>query len=191
MPASRPGLSFLSLVALLFALSGCDAPGLGWPTTEVIDEDVARIQELAAKRVASGEDAPAGPAAVAAAVATGGSDEPEEVVEEAEPEPLVPDAARGAEIYAMNCGSCHGAEGKGDGPAGLALEPVPTNHTDGAYMNGLSNDHLYKVVFEGGSAVGKSVSMAPWGGVLGEAKTWDVVAYMRTLAQPAYEGSVP
>lgn len=176
------------LVAL--ALAGCDAPGTGWPSTETIDEDVTRIQELARQRVAAGEDAPSGPMALAIPTSDA-ADEPVDTGEPAEPEPLVPDAARGAKTYALNCGSCHGAEGAGDGPAGLALVPPPTNHTDGAYMNPLSNDHLYKVVAEGGAAVGKSVSMAPWGGVLNEAQIWDVIAHMRALASPPYEGTVP
>ncbi len=190
MPSRKTGPSFiLLLTGLVFLVSACDAPGIGWGDTVAIDEDVVRIQELAAQRVASGEDAPAGPAAIAIPTAAV-TDEPDEV-EVTEPEPIVPDAARGAEIYAMNCASCHGAAGAGDGPAGAALVPPPTDHTDGGYMNPLSNDHLYKVVAEGGAAVGKSVSMAPWGAVLGEAKMWDVVAYMRSIAQPPYDGSLP
>ncbi len=192
MPSPKPGLSLLSLAAMLFVLSGCDAPGLGWPTTEGIDEDVARIQAIAAERVAAGEEAPKGPSVMKTAAASAPAADPEPVVDEpAEPEPMVPDAARGAEVYALNCASCHGSEGRGDGPAGLALQPPPTNHTDGAYMNALSNDHLYKVVYDGGVAVGKSASMAPWGAVLGDAKTWDLVAYMRQLAEPAYDGTIP
>lgn len=188
MSARTNGL--LTLVAALAIALGCDGPGVGWSGTEAIDEDVQRIQELAQQRIASGEVAPAGPAAIAPVTAAA---EPEEEIGEtlSEPEPLVPDAERGASIYALNCASCHGAEGRGDGPAGVALVPPPTNHVDGGYMNALSNEHLYKVVAEGGPAVGKSVSMAPWGAVLGEAKVWDVIAHMRQISEPAYEGSVP
>ncbi|HRQ24555.1 MAG TPA: hypothetical protein PLF42_14105, partial [Anaerolineales bacterium] len=32
-------------------------------------------------------------------------------------------AAAGASIYKVNCESCHGPQGHGDGPAGLALNP--------------------------------------------------------------------
>ncbi len=196
MPARKTGLlvPHLVLAAALALGLGCDLPGEGWPGTEAIDADVVRIQELAAERVAAGEPAPKGPAELAVAAPAAPAEAPAEEPEpepEAEAEPFVPDAARGAEVYALNCASCHGAEGRGDGPAGAALEPPPTNHVDGAYMNGLSNDHLYKAVYDGGVAVGKSVSMAPWGAVLGEEKVWDVVAYMRQLADPAYEGSVP
>lgn len=93
------------------------------------------------------------------------------------------DAARGAKQYALMCASCHGAGGAGDGPVSAGLNPKPTNHTDAAYMTTLSDDHLFKVVKEGGGAVGKSVLMAPWGGALNDGQIWDVVAYMRTLAK--------
>jgi hypothetical protein len=58
-------------------------------------------------------------------------------------------------------------------------------------MNPLSNDHLFKVVSEGGAAVGKSGLMAPFGGFLDEATVWDLVAHMRQISEPPYEGSVP
>lgn len=102
-----------------------------------------------------------------------------------------PDATQGAALYAANCASCHGAVGAGDGPAGAALVPKPARHDDGAYMNALTNEHLFRVVKEGGPAVGKSPLMAPWGGMLNDAQIWDLVAFMRSLAKPPYPGSVP
>jgi len=33
--------------------------------------------------------------------------------------------------------------------------------------------------------------MAPWGGVLNDQQIWDVIAYVRSLAQPPYGGTVP
>ncbi len=53
-------------------------------------------------------------------------------------------------------------------------------------MNALTNEHLTKVIAEGGAAVGKSPLMAPWGGVLNAQQVQDVVAYVRSLADPAY-----
>ena len=182
----------LFLATLALAASGCDAPGVGWPPTDAIDEDVARIQELARERVAAGEEAPSGPQAEApTAAATPTQAEPAAAAPAPEPEPRVPDATRAAPLYAQYCASCHGSGGHGDGPAGAALDPHPTDHTNGSYMNTLSNEHLFKVISEGGAAVGKSASMAPWGGVLSEDQVWDLVAYVRTLADPPYEGTVP
>lgn len=42
-------------------------------------------------------------------------------------------------VYAANCASCHGAEGKGDGTAAAALKPVPRNFASGdGWTNGTS-----------------------------------------------------
>ncbi len=102
-----------------------------------------------------------------------------------------PDVAKGEPLYATYCSSCHGARGAGDGPVAAGLDPKPAKHTDGEYMNALSNEHLFKVIKEGGPAVGKSPLMAPWGGTLSDAQIWDVVAFVRSLAAPSYTGSVP
>ena len=102
-----------------------------------------------------------------------------------------PDASRGAQLYATNCSSCHGPKGDGDGPVGASLVPKPAKHSDGAYMNALTNDHLFQVIKAGGPSVGKSPMMAPWGGALSDAQIWDVIAFVRTLASPPYGGSVP
>jgi mono/diheme cytochrome c family protein len=101
------------------------------------------------------------------------------------------DAVQGEATYQQLCASCHGPRGAGDGPAGQALEPKPARHDDGAYMNALSNEHLFRVIKEGGAAVGKSPAMAPWGGTLDDARIWDVVAFVRSLAEPPYTGPAP
>src|SRR5690606_4649488 len=41
-----------------------------------------------------------------------------------------PDVARGKALYAQHCAACHGADGKGDGPAAKGLEPAPSNFHD-------------------------------------------------------------
>lgn len=104
---------------------------------------------------------------------------------------VTPDAAKGSTLYAANCASCHGPRGDGDGPTAVALVPKPAKHHDGAYMNALTNEHLFKVIKEGGPSVGKSPMMAPWGGMLSDAQIWDVVAFVRSLAAPPYTGKVP
>jgi mono/diheme cytochrome c family protein len=104
---------------------------------------------------------------------------------------LKPDVAAGAALYAANCATCHGAHGDGDGPASAALVPKPAKHHDGNYMNPLSNEHIFKVIKEGGAAAGKSPMMAPWGGMLSDAQIWDLVAFLRSIAEPPYKGTVP
>ncbi len=60
----------------------------------------------------------------------------------------------GHATYHMTCAPCHGEGGKGDGPAAVALNPKPRDHTNGAYMDKLTNDHLYQVVKNGGAQFG-------------------------------------
>jgi mono/diheme cytochrome c family protein len=59
------------------------------------------------------------------------------------------------------CSTCHGTSGKGDGAAGAALNPKPRNWTDAAWQKTVTDDHLYKVIKDGGAAVGLSPLMAP------------------------------
>jgi mono/diheme cytochrome c family protein len=93
------------------------------------------------------------------------------------------DVAAGAALYATYCASCHGPKGDGDGPVSAGLNPKPAKHSDAAYMDTLSDEHLFKVIKEGGPAVGKSPLMAPWGGTLSDAQIHDVVAFVRTLSK--------
>jgi mono/diheme cytochrome c family protein len=53
-------------------------------------------------------------------------------------------------------------------------------------MNTLGDDYLFTVIKKGGMAVGKSPNMAPWGGALSDEQIRNVVAYVRSLANPPY-----
>lgn len=98
-------------------------------------------------------------------------------------------AAEGKVQYDNICASCHGATGKGDGVAAAALDPKPRDLSDAAYVSTLSNEHLYKVISEGGPAVGLSPMMAAWSGVLSEQQIWDVIAYIhKDLCKCEYKG---
>ncbi len=97
------------------------------------------------------------------------------------------DVAAGHEQYKIYCATCHGETGCGDGPLSETLDPKPAKHCDGNYMNALSDEHLFKVIKEGGAAVGKSAQMAPWGGTLSDAQIWDVIAFIRSIAEPPYQ----
>jgi mono/diheme cytochrome c family protein len=89
------------------------------------------------------------------------------------------DAAKGKETFQNTCAACHGPEGKGDGAAAAALDPKPRNLTDAAYLSTKTDEHLYKVISEGGASVGLSPMMAAWGGTLSEQDIWNVIAYIR------------
>jgi mono/diheme cytochrome c family protein len=44
--------------------------------------------------------------------------------------------AKGKTLFAVNCASCHGADGYGNGPAALALNPKPRNYHEGYWRYG-------------------------------------------------------
>jgi mono/diheme cytochrome c family protein len=93
----------------------------------------------------------------------------------------------GGKLYQTRCAPCHGSDGKAATPTAQALNPKPRDHTDGAYMNQLSNEHLAKVIKNGGPAVGKSPIMPPHTD-LNDQQIEDVVAFVRSLAVPPYSG---
>jgi len=83
---------------------------------------------------------------------------------------------RGATLYAVNCASCHGDGGMGDGPAGSALDPAPAPVAHTSQM--MADDYLFWRVSEGGIPFG--TSMPAWT-ILDEQSRWDMVNYMRAL----------
>ena len=95
------------------------------------------------------------------------------------------DVEAGKKLYQERCSPCHGPDGKAETPTAKALNPKPRDHSDGNYMNALSDEHLFKVIKEGGVAVGKSPIMPPQVD-LKEAQIQDIIAFVRTLAVPPY-----
>lgn len=57
--------------------------------------------------------------------------------------------ARGAELFAQNCVSCHGPNGDGNGPAGQNLSPRPRNLVQGNWKFGGDRLGLMNVVTNG------------------------------------------
>jgi mono/diheme cytochrome c family protein len=99
------------------------------------------------------------------------------------------DAAAGKAVYDVNCTSCHGPAGKGDGPVGSALNPAPRDFSVGDFKfdadkNGTPGEDadLALVIQRGAAAYGGSPLMAPWP-TLSDADVENVVAYIRSLKQ--------
>lgn len=58
-------------------------------------------------------------------------------------------AADAATTYANRCAFCHGATGKGDGPAGVALKPPPRDLTTPEYWQSASPETMRAVIANG------------------------------------------
>lgn len=58
--------------------------------------------------------------------------------------------SKGKALFSTTCVSCHGAEGKGDGVAGSALNPKPRNFTSASgWINGSKISGIFKTLSEG------------------------------------------
>ena len=58
-------------------------------------------------------------------------------------------------VYEQQCAFCHGIEGRGDGPAGSALRPPPTNFTSPSYWKTATLESVKASIINGkpGSAM--------------------------------------
>ncbi len=87
----------------------------------------------------------------------------------------------GALAYQQNCAACHGAEGRGDGPATAALETAPADLFRMAPMHS-DGDLAWKITHGRGEMPG-------WRGILGADEIWHIVNYLRHLPQIASTAS--
>ena len=97
------------------------------------------------------------------------------------------DPKAGKAKYDSLCGGCHGTSGKGDGPAATGLNPKPQDHTNGKYMNSQTDKTLFDIIKGGGAGLKKSPLMPAWGNTLKDEDIWNLIAYIRSLAQPPYK----
>ena len=65
------------------------------------------------------------------------------------------------ELFTQRCVTCHGADGKGAGPAAASLTPKPRDFSDAKWQASATDDDLRKVILKGGAAAGKSALMPP------------------------------
>jgi high-affinity iron transporter len=57
-----------------------------------------------------------------------------------------PDLAKAATLFQAQCAACHGAQGRGDGPAARGMDPAPSNFHDEARMKQRSIYGLYNTI---------------------------------------------
>jgi mono/diheme cytochrome c family protein len=103
-------------------------------------------------------------------------------VEAAKPTVVVTAAMleRGAGIYKLNCVPCHGAGGRGDGPAAANLDPKPRNHTDRTVMDKLSDAEIARTIRLGG--LPKGMPQMPSHPHIGDEDLSALVAFVRSLS---------
>ena len=87
-----------------------------------------------------------------------------------------PNLENGHNLFQAQCASCHGTEGMGDGPAGAALEPSPTNFHDQEVINNISPLQAFNTItlgIEGTAMVSYNH--------LSQEEIWDLAFYVLSL----------
>lgn len=86
---------------------------------------------------------------------------------------------KGREVFLDRCVSCHGPQGRGDGPIAKGLSGPPVgNLTDRTWKHGDAPDQVVAVVERGVTGT----AMPGWGGTLGPDAVRAVAAYVYHLA---------
>lgn len=83
--------------------------------------------------------------------------------------------------YLLFCSQCHGEKGDGKGQIADALETPPRNHRDKEIMSMRTDEEIFKVISEGGTALGFSESMPPHNTVMPKEDIEGLVKYLRKL----------
>ncbi len=84
--------------------------------------------------------------------------------------------ARGKASYEMNCASCHGDKGLGDGVAGAALQPKPRNLVADKFKQGTKAEQVFATIAKGVDGT----TMVPFG-FLPEDERWALAYYVLEL----------
>jgi mono/diheme cytochrome c family protein len=101
--------------------------------------------------------------------------------------PLSYQEAQGKRIFYQQCVWCH-ADATPAGPSNRSnLTPIPPLLNDGATLNTESDEFMQNIITLGGSAMGKSAMMPPYGRMLSAEEIRSVIAFTRAIAQPAYQ----
>ncbi len=80
---------------------------------------------------------------------------------------------QGEKVAKINCASCHGEKGKGDGPAAVALNPKPADWTSDRVQSETDGELFWKISNGRGP-------MPPWKH-LPENDRWALIRYIRSL----------
>lgn len=101
--------------------------------------------------------------------------------------PLGYQQAQGKRVFYQYCVWCH-ADASPAGPSNRSnLTPVPPLLNDGEKLNGESDEFMQNIITLGGSALGKSAMMPPYGRTLSATEIKEVIAFTRAISQPPYQ----
>lgn len=90
----------------------------------------------------------------------------------------------GKKVFETICFTCHGLQGKGDGPGSAALEPKPRNFSDPKWQQSVTDIHIRNAITMGGVAVGKSAAMPAQPQLKNDPRVLDALVYhVRSLAK--------
>ncbi len=85
--------------------------------------------------------------------------------------------AAGEQVFKTNCATCHGEDGRGDGPTGAALNPKPRNFHDAAVMDTLTDAAMFNTITNGKPPT----AMPAWGGILTDSQIHSVMLKVRSF----------
>jgi high-affinity iron transporter len=88
-----------------------------------------------------------------------------------------PDLRAAAAVYEVRCAACHGAQGRGDGPAAKGMDPAPSDFHDAARMGSRSVYGLYSTI-----TLGVQGTAMPAFATLSEEERWALAFHVAGLA---------
>jgi cytochrome c5 len=95
--------------------------------------------------------------------------------------------SQGKRVFYLYCVWCH-ADASPAGPSNRSnVTPTPPLMNDGDKLNAESDEFMQNIITLGGSALGKSAMMPPYGKTLSSEEIKAVIAFTRAIAQPAYQ----
>jgi high-affinity iron transporter len=93
---------------------------------------------------------------------------------------MTPDLVQGARLYQAGCAACHAADGSGQTPTALGLEPHPADLRSAEKMDPYSPYRAFNVL-----ALGVEGTAMPAFPTFTEEERWAVSFYLMTLREPA------
>jgi mono/diheme cytochrome c family protein len=95
--------------------------------------------------------------------------------------------SQGKRVFYQYCVWCH-ADATPAGPSNRSnVTPIPALLNDGEKLNADTDEYLQNIITLGGSAMGKSAMMPPYGKTLSPEEITAVIAFTRAIAQPPYQ----